>query len=244
MKRQRRQELKHKDEFADTVAWLWMSVKLYQQEILIGGVAALVLVGAGMFLVKRWNSAYDAAWSKLTAIDESAAMARYGLEPKAPDAFPAAIKDYQKLAEDNPRSVVAPMALLRAAKLLHEGGKLDEALKTLDQILTSYAGSAVIVAAEGEKASVLEDKKQFAEALALNEKLARSGPEYLAPECYLNAARCAELNKDSARAQELYQKTISIAAGTSWAQFAEERLKTMAQNKPAPAKQTVPQKKG
>jgi TolA-binding protein len=219
-------------------------MKLYQQELLIGGVLALVLVGGALYVVNRWRRANDMAWATLASVDDSVASKRYGMEPNSPDATSAAINNYRKLAQDYPHSGVAPLAFFRAGKLLHQTGKLDEALQTLDDVIKSYPKAAITPAAEEAKACVLEDKVQFAEAQALHEKVAQSGPKYMAPECYLNAARCAELTKNAPQAKEFYQKTISLAPGTSWAQFAEERLKILAQGKEAAPPPGAPAKKG
>ena len=249
MRRERRQELKQ-DEFVDTLVWLWATFKLHQSEIATGIVVALVLVGLGMYVVPRWRHANDQAWTTLSVLEESQAMARSGMEGKPVEPPSAEVQKYEKLAADYPRSGAAPLALYKAAKLLHDAGKLDEALKELGQLLNSYPSSEVAPAAEAAKASVLEDQGKFAEAKSLYEGLAKkvagakAGPGYMAPRYYLNAGRCAELTKDAAQAKTFYDKTITLAPGTPWAQLAEERLKDLGKPGPVSAPKAASEKKG
>ena len=242
MKAKRRQELKQ-DDFVDTLMWFWQTFKAHQQEIITGGVVALVLAALVMIVVPKWIHANDNAWATLASTDEAAAEARYPMPGKPAEGMDAQIKNYEKVAADYPRSGAAPLALYKAGKLLHEEQKLDEALKKFDDILSGYPKSDTAPAAEAAKASVLEDKGKFAEAKALYEKVAESGPKYLAPECYLNAARCADMDKDAVQAKALYEKVIMQAPGTEWAQIADERLQSQAKAKPAPPP-AKPEKKG
>jgi tetratricopeptide (TPR) repeat protein len=233
MKQQRKQDLKH-DEFVDTLAWLWETMKQYQQEILIGVVVALLLVGGGMYILNRWQRSREQAWLTLATIDQSVAPRRFLMEPRSPETALAAAKSYQDLAANYPRSAAAPLALLRAGKLLHEANRLDEALAVFNRLIADYPSADLAPAAQEAKACLLEDKKQYAEALALHQKVAESGPKHLSAECFLNAARCAQLTNDPARAKAFYEKAIAAAPGSLLAQFAEERLKIMALPPPAP----------
>ncbi len=244
MKKQRKEELKH-DEFADSLLWMWETVRLHQREIVTGAVVALVLISGVLYLLNRRQQAHNVAWASLSAIEDPLAQARYGRNPEEiPKARAEAIEKYRNLAQDYSRYGVAPIALYRAGRLLHEEGKLDEAVDVLDQVIGLRPDGSLAAAAESAKAAALEDKGKYAEAKALYEKVGESGPKYLAPECYLNAARCAEFLKDAAQAKSLCEKTIALAPNTEWAQRAEERLKRLAEVPNAPAPKPEPQKKG
>lgn len=243
MKAKRRQELKQ-DEFVDTLVWLWETFKKNQQQIVTGVVVALVLVAVGTYVVPRWRHANDQAWATLSSLDQTMMASRYGMGGKPGAVEAGEIEKYRKLAADYPRSTVAPIALYKAAQLLHETNKLDEALKILNELLSSYPKSEIAPAAEAAKASVLEDQGKYAEARGLYEKVGESGPKYLAPECWLNAGRCAELAKDNAEAKTLYEKAKSLAAGTPWEQLAQQRIDGLGGQKPASSPAPKPEKKG
>jgi tetratricopeptide (TPR) repeat protein len=136
------------------------------------------------------------------------------------------------------------MALFRAGKLLHEANKLDEALAVFNRLIADHPHGELAPAAQEAKSCVLEDKRQYAEALALHEKVAESGPKYLSADCFINAARCAQLTKEPARAKALYEKAIAASPGSLLAQFAEERLKNMALEQSAPPAAAPPKKQG
>jgi len=243
MKAKRRQELKQ-DEFVDTLVWLWETVKKNQQQIVVGVLVAVALVAAVTLIVPQLRQRRYAAWASLSAIEQSVVAPPEGAQTKPGELEAAQVEKYRKLAADYSGSGAAPIALYQAAQLLHETGKLDEALKALNELLASYPKCELAVAAEAAKATVLEDQGKYAEAKALYEKVAQSGPRYLSPECYLNAARCAELMKDVVQAKELYRKAEELGKGTGWEQLAKERIARL--ERPAPVTSPPPtgEKKG
>jgi len=135
------------------------------------------------------------------------------------------------LISDNPGpdSSFDALTVYSKADLLNFRNKKDEALQTLDSLMTLYPFHSLIQYALYKKAMIMDSKKNYAEEDSLLKKV---GQDYedgvLADDALFHRAELYEKRfKDNAKAMELYQELLTKFPGSLYAVDARKRFRAL-----------------
>ena len=122
-----------------------------------------------------------------------------------------------QLAHESQGKTLGAQALLRAADLFAQAGRLPEALAAYQEFLTGYPQHPLIGTAQLGQAATLEMTGKLEEAKARYLQLASKFSAYTAVPAKLGAARCAEALGQAKEARQFYEELTPSVAGTPWA---------------------------
>jgi hypothetical protein len=135
------------------------------------------------------------------------------------------------LISDNPGpdSSFDALTVYANADLLNFRNKKDEALATLDSLMSSYPDHSLIQYALYKKAMIMDGKRNYAEEDSLLKKV---GEHYsdgvLADDALFHRAELHEKRfKDNAKAMELYQELLTNFPGSLYVVDARKRFRTL-----------------
>jgi tetratricopeptide (TPR) repeat protein len=135
------------------------------------------------------------------------------------------------LISDNPGpdSSFDALTVYSKADLLNYRNKKDEALATLDSLMSSFPAHSLIQYSLYKKATIMDSKKNYVEEDSLLKKV---GEEYedgvLADDALFHRAELYEKRfKDNAKAMELYQELLTKFPGSLYVVDARKRFRTL-----------------
>lgn len=146
-------------------------------------------------------------------------------EDVKPEAVQEALRGFQKVREQYPRSKAAGFALMQIGHLEYRLGRYAEAARTYEAYLTEDGrGPFAFWAAMGQGYS-LEGSEDWDRALRVYQAAAeRHGGTPLAAEALMGVGRCHEALTHLKEAQAVYSEIVRKYPGTVWGSLAEGRL--------------------
>ena len=139
-----------------------------------------------------------------------------------------------QLARAYPGKNVGAQALLRAADLQSQAGRLKEAGDAYQEFLTVYPRHPLVDTALLGQAATLEAAGKFEDAKARYLQMAYRIGSYTVVAAKLGAARCAEALKQTKEARQLYEELAPAVAGTQWALPVALRMDVLARSQESP----------
>jgi predicted negative regulator of RcsB-dependent stress response len=188
----------------------------------IAGAALLAVLGSGAWLgyaVHRGARERDAE----AAFSRALAEVRKLEAPK--DRDEAAVAKFRAVSEGFPGTQAGGEALLRLARRLFDGGKVDEARAAYARYLQDYSAGPLRMMAAIGKAYAEESKGDLAAAeQTLLAAIAWGKDDPLAGEAQVALARIFESQKKTDEAVKVYSQLAEKLPQTRWGQHALERI--------------------
>ncbi len=127
-----------------------------------------------------------------------------------------------------PKTRSAEEALIALGNGQYGAGKMDEALASFGQYLTTFPRGRFTMEAGLGKAYALEAKGDFQGASqTLSQTLDRDKEDPLAGEAYVSLARLYEEMKKSDDAMRVYGQVVEKYPQTRWAQYSLQKMSTL-----------------
>ena len=181
------------------------------------GIAAAVLLCAGLFLYTH-HAKRNASWEGLSLAQGYA----YNGQPDQ------AVKKIDELNAEYPTTQAAGFGLLFAGDILYHRGQYKETMKYYNQILDRGEPQSLVPFALGSVALALEASGQCPEALKTQERFLQTYHDhFLAPQVHSSLARCQAALGQGDAAKATFQKIVIQYPDSSWASWAQERLKAL-----------------
>lgn len=137
------------------------------------------------------------------------------------------------LLSDNASSHVAPLALLKMAKLQFNAGNYDMAMSKYDEFKKKYSQHDLADAAEMGKLHCMEARNQTQEALAGFIAFTKAKPNnFLYAEAVIAQGRCLEQLGQKKEAITVYEDFIAAHPKSAWTSKVEDLMKAL-KNKPS-----------
>ncbi len=208
-----RKELKH-DGLVDTVSRLSLHIQKHYGAYLAGAALCVVAAVAIGIFTHRARTGREDARERLAAAGTNEQLAAF-------------CRDYA----DSPE---APVALLRLADGLFQGGEFALALERYRAVLNSYPGWELGDLAGMGEAYSLEAMGRYGEALeAYNSFPERFRDSAIVPEALFNSARCLSRLGRLDQALVAYREVVARYPRSVFAGFAQERVAALT---PAPVR--------
>lgn len=211
-----RQQIK-KNEVQETVEHVidWMTVNRRQASIFAGSaIGALVL--AVIFLYGR-HARNDAAWNALALANGYA----YANQEEV------ALKKIDELNAEYPAAPASGYGLLFAGDILSHRARYPESAKYFTQLLDRGQPKSLLPFALNGLVLGSESAGQCPEAAKTAERFLQNYPDhFLAPQVHSSLARCQEAMGQTDTAKTTLQKIMLQYPDSSWASWAQERLKS------------------
>ncbi|MDD5629208.1 MAG: tetratricopeptide repeat protein [Elusimicrobia bacterium] len=181
-----------------------------------GAIAAVLLLG-GLFLYSH-RARQSAAWDELSVANT---MAYSGQAD-------AAVKKIESLVEAYPGTTAAGYALLFAGDLLYHRERYADSQKYYEQLVERGQPRVLQPLALGGLALAQESAGQCRQAQETEERfLSAYSDHFLAPQVHASMARCLSALGQNDSAKAALQKIALQYPETSWASWAQERLKAL-----------------
>lgn len=180
----------------------WLDVNKKRVAIGAGAVAVAGLV-VGFFV---WHNAQE-------EIDAEQALSSVHM-PFSPTELPApgTAEEFVKVAQEYPKTLAAPKALLRAGTVYFDTGNFAKAQEQFDNFLRNYGDTPWVPQAVYGVAASLDAQGKATEAIAkYNDFLRSYSSDPVADEARLSLARLYEQTKQPALALEALNKVVSGA---------------------------------
>ncbi len=214
-----RQQVKHNElQEALERSVLWVMANRQQASlgallILLAGVAA-----GGVFY--RSRSRQTAAWDQLSLAQGLA----YGGRSEA------SLEQLRDLASRYQDTKASGLGLLLAGDILYPRGQYQQALEHYAKVLERGEPKILVPLALGDTAVSQEAAGQYQEAILTSQRFLEAYPDhFLAPQVHACLARCLQALGQAEKAQAAYQKIALQYPDTSWAGWAQARLKAGSQ---------------
>jgi len=189
----------------------------------------IVIVATTVVRTRAANRAKHLAqeWRTVTDLPETV-FVPYNV-PEAEQRMKVAMQSGRALLQDMPETKATPWLRLKLAHLEAFGGQWDAAASSYEQVMQRYEGTQAAEIARIARASVLEQKGEYAEAAGLFEQAAETGlPRHL-----FDAARCRELAGDADGARRQYEAYLaSENVNENLRRLAEGRIADIAAGEP------------
>ena len=204
--------------------WLTAAIRLVRARrttvlAAVGAVAVLGGLGGGYWWYHERQEA-DAA----RALAGAYAVLR-GEQAGKPGTPEEAIKGFREVMQLHRGTLAAEESLIAAGNLQSEAGKVDEALASYSEYLTSYPrGRFRLMAALGNAYAQEANGDLQGAAQTLSEALDRDREHPLAGEAYMSLARVYEGLKKPEDAMRVYGQVVERFNQTNWAQLALQRM--------------------
>jgi predicted negative regulator of RcsB-dependent stress response len=228
--RMTRSELKSRDEITTTLAKLTETAVERKNEVLIGAIIVLVLVG-GFFGYRYYSSSKNAAAQKELGIAITAFSDPASKDDK--DRFEKTITAAQKTIKEYPGTQAASLAQYYLALSQDGLGDMANAVKNLEEVI-ARGDAELKPVAQFALASVYKKNGELQKAIDVLKQLDSSGGFTKSSVAYeLGATAEAANQKDVA--QTAYNKVVTESAESPFRSDAEAALKRMGLPVPTPA---------
>lgn len=211
-----RQQVRH-DELHDVIdkAILWAASNRQKTIAAVGIVTAVVLVASLAAYHTRSNRAD--AWERLGLAQSLA----YGGRADA------ASDQLKKLEAEHPSSDAAGFGTVFAGDLQYQQGQYKEAAAKYTAVLERGQPKTLQPVALSDLALSQEAAGQYQAAVQTAQRLLEGYPEhFLAPQAHACLARCLQASGHADQAKAAYQKIALQYPDTTWAAWAQSRLKS------------------
>jgi TolA-binding protein len=210
-----RQQVRH-DEVQDAVdrGLSWIKDNRQKAAAIAGG-AALVLVVAGIFVYQiRANRA--SAWERLSVAQTYAYTGK-------PD---NALEHLKQLTDEQPGSAAAAFATVFAGDLMFQRGKYKEAAAEYAKAAERAKPQSLQPVALSDLTIAHESAGDYPLAAATAQRFLDAHPDhFLAPQVHASLARSLQASGQADLAKSALQKIQLQYPDTSWAAWAQNRLK-------------------
>ena len=210
-----RQQIRH-DDVHDTFdkAVVWVQANRQAAGMAAGAAVLAVLVVSLIFFQR--TAARTASWERLGLAQSYAYSGRQD----------ASLEQLKQLAADYPTSDAAGFGELFAGDLLYQGGKFKQATEHYTKLLDRGAPKALQPVALNDLALAQESDGQPQLAVQTAQRFLETYSEhFLAPQIHACLARCLQALGQADQAKAAYQKISLQYPDTSWAAWAQSRLK-------------------
>jgi TolA-binding protein len=181
------------------------------------GAAAAALLFAGLFLYSH-RAKQSAAWNELSLANGLAYSGQTD----------AALKKVDEINAAYPGAAASGYGLLFAGDMLFHRDRFADSVKYYQQLVDRGQPQVLQPFALGGLALAQEASKQCAEAVKSEERfLSAYADHFLAPQVHASLARCEETLGQKDTAKSTLQKIALQYPDTSWAAWAQERLKAL-----------------
>jgi TolA-binding protein len=211
-----------RNEMQDAVdrAIRWISENRRTAGIAAGSVAGVILL-ALLFLYST-RARQDAAWNQFSFANGLAYSGQ----------IDAAIKKVDELNEQYPSAKATGYGLLFAGDVLFHREKFADSVKYYKQLLDRGQPQVLIPFALAGLSEALEAQQQCAEAVQIEERFLGTYPDhFLAPQVHSALARCQIALNQLDAAKATLQKVALQYPDSSWAAWAQARLKALSGGK-------------
>jgi tetratricopeptide (TPR) repeat protein len=181
------------------------------------GATAVVLLFAGLFLYSH-RAKQNAAWDELSVANGLAYSGQTD----------AALKKVEEISAAYPGAPASGYGLLFAGDLLFHRDRYADSVRYYQQLVDRGQPQVLQPFALSGLALAQEASKQCAEAVKTEERFLGAYPDhFLAPQVHTSLARCETALGQRDTAKATLQKIALQYPETSWAAWAQERLKTL-----------------
>lgn len=135
------------------------------------------------------------------------------------------LQDLETLVEQHPATPVAPLAVMKLAKVYFDSGNCDMALNKYVEFKLKFPEHQMAVAAELGRIHCMEAKGQLEDALmAFTAFSAKHPGHFLTPQAVFGQGRCLEQLGRYREAKALYEDFIAAHPESGWIPRTEELL--------------------
>jgi tetratricopeptide (TPR) repeat protein len=181
------------------------------------GAVAVVLLFAGLFLYSH-RAKQNAAWDELSVANGLAYSGQTD----------AALKKVEEISAAYPGAAASGYGLLFAGDLLFHRDRYADSVRYYQQLVDRGQPQVLQPFALGGLALAQEASKQCAEAVKTAERfLGTYSDHFLAPQVHTSLARCETALGQRDTAKSTLQRIALQYPETSWAAWAQDRLKTL-----------------
>ena len=207
--------------------WVGATVRFVQTHrvaiVVIAVVLAVSAIGTEVYWWHQQRQEEEA--SRLLG---NAFAATPGEQPGSTGNPEEATKLFREVVKQYPRTGSAEEALIALGNLQYGAGKMDDALASFNQYLTTFSRGRFTLEAGLGKAYAQEAKGDFqGAAQTLSEVLNKTKDDPLAGEAYIGLARNYEEMKKPEDAMRIYGEVVEKYAQTRWAQRALQRMSAL-----------------
>lgn len=205
-----------KDEMADALGTgvEWVS-RNRQLATTVAGVAVAVVLMAALFVIKT-RAAREVSWERLGVAQSLAYSGR-------PD---QSLEQLKKLQNEQPNTDAAGFAALFQGDLEYQRGNFKNAAAQYTKVVERGTPKALQPLALSDLAMTQEAAQQYKDAVSTSRRFLESFPDhFLAPQVHSCLARSLQGAGDSGEAKAALQKIALQYPDTSWAAWAQARLK-------------------
>lgn len=148
------------------------------------------------------------------------------------------VEALQAVAQDFAGTEAALLAILKAADLHFEQGRMDQAAALYEEAVKKYPESSLVPSALLGLATILETRGKVDEAVKVYQSVAATYPQsFQAPQASFSAARALDLAGRLQEARKAYEDLIANHPDSGWRHEAEATLVSLNRRlKQAPAK--------
>ena len=206
------------------VEWVVAAVRFVQarRTVVMTASAAMVLA-AGASSGYWWYQGHREAEAS-RALSQAHAALRGG-QPGGPGNPDEATRRFREVAQRYGGTRSAEEALIRLGNIQFDAGRIEDAVGSFDEYLTSYARGRFRVMAGLGKAYAQEVIGDFqGAARTLSQLLEGDRDDPLSGEAYMSLARLYERLKKPDEAMRAYGQVVERFSQTSWAQSALQRM--------------------
>ncbi|HAM35614.1 MAG TPA: hypothetical protein DEB40_03510 [Elusimicrobia bacterium] len=212
-----RQQIK-KNEIQDAVDRILRWVASNRRTAGIAAAAAAGVILLGGLSIYSYRARQSAAWDQFSLAN---AYAYQGQTDEA-------LKKVEGLNAQYPSAAATGYALLFAGELLYQKERFPESAKYYKQLLDRGQPQTLLPFALEGLGMAQEAMAQCAEASQTGERFLQTYPDhFLAPQAHASLARCQITMSQAAAAKATLQKMVIQYPETSWASWAQEKLKTL-----------------
>ncbi len=209
------------------VEWLVVTVRFVQarRTAVLAALAALGLLAAAGYGYWWYQERREGEASRALA---GAHVALRGDQPGTPGNREDAMKRFREIAQQYAGTPSAEESQIALGNLQFEAGKMDDAVGSFEEYLTTHPRGRFRVMAGLGKAYAQEAKADFqGAAKTLSELLDRDKDDPLAGEAYMALARMYESLKKPDEAMRVYGQVVDRFSQTQWAQHALQRMNAL-----------------
>jgi TolA-binding protein len=207
--------------------WIGATVRFVQahQVAIVATVVVLIIGAIGTAILWWHQQRQEQEASRLLG---NAFAATRGEEPRSTGNPEEATKLFQGVVKQYPKTASAEEALIALGNIQFDAGKMDDALASFTQYLTTFPRGRFTMEAGLGKAYTQEAKGDFqGAAQTLSQVLDKGKDNPLAGEAYLSLARVYEEAKKPEDAIRVYGEVVEKYPQTRWAQRAFQRMSTL-----------------
>jgi len=215
VKASERHKLKH-DKYADAVALGIEWARKHRTAVLVAIAVILFGCACAVWITLAKQSAERDAYETFIEVEKI----RFNPAEADEQEVNRIVNRCENIAEDYPGTTIAPQALLRAAQVLAQAGRTDEAIPAFQRTITAAAGRPGLndIARRG-LAQAFEDAGKLEKAIENYQLLIHDELSPASAQAYWDIGRCYHKLEKATMASEYFNRAISVAPDSAWAEM-------------------------